>query len=321
MAAHELHARSVMTWKDIGGLLKETAVEWFESRTFELGAALAYYAVFSIAPILVIALAIAGKLYGPQAAQGQLFDRLQQMVGPTVAEALEKSLSYSYRSGSGWLATLLGIILLVFGALGVFIQLQASLNAIWKVEPKQGRGVGGVVRDRFVSFLLVLLIGGLLVAALAANAMLAAISQFFPGDALPGGVVLWQGLRWVISFGLLTVLFAIIYKVLPDAKVLWRDVWVGAAVTAGLFTLGNYLIGLYLGRSSVTSTYGAAGSLVVLLLWVYYSSQTLLFGAEFTRVYASRAGHPIVPAENAVFFPALRRTGQPVAGENSPARP
>jgi membrane protein len=192
------------------------------------------------------------------------------------------------------------MLILILGSLGLFTQLQTALNTIWQVKPKPGRGIWGAVKDRFLSFLLVLNVGALLVAALMVNAALSAVSGFFPEFHLPGGAFLWEALRWLVSMSLLTLLFATVYKILPDVKIGWRDVWVGAATTAVLFTIGNYLIGLYLGRSSVASTYGAAGSLVIILLWVYYSSQILLFGAEFTRVYAAKYGHPIGPSDNAI---------------------
>jgi len=289
-----------MKWKRFWEVVKQSAADWYGSPTFEQGAALAYYGVFAIAPILVIALAIAGMLFGQQFASTELFARIRETAGPAVADAIAQTLRYSSPSGQGWRATLVSAVLLSFASLGVFTQLQAALNTIWQVKPKPGRGVWGAVKDRFISFLLVLAIGVLLVAALVVNTLLTAISGFFPEFHLPGGAFLWHALHWAISLALLTLLIAMIYKVLPDAKIRWQDVWVGATTTAVLFAVGNYLIGLYLGRSSVTSTYGAAGSLVIVLLWVYYGSQILLFGAEFTRVYADRYGRPLEPSDNAI---------------------
>ena len=305
-----------MNWKKPWEVVKQTAVDWSESNTFDLGAALAYYGVFAIAPILVIALAIAGMVFGEEFASSELFARLRETAGPAVAEAIAQSLQYAKTSGQGWLATGISVAILILGSLGLFTQLQTALNTIWRVKPKPGRGIWGVVKDRFLSFLLVLSIGALLVAALVVNTALAALSGFFPEFHLPGGAVLWEALRWLVSLGLLTLLFAMIYKVLPDVQLAWRDVWVGAATTAVLFTIGNYLIGLYLGRGSVTSTYGAAGSLVIILLWVYYSSQILLFGAEFTRVYADKHGRRMAPADN-----ALPMTADECARRGIPDRP
>jgi membrane protein len=289
-----------MKCKELIRVLKESVIEWHNSDAFTLGAALAYYAVFAIAPTLIIALAIAGIIFGPQAAQGHLQARLEQIVGPTVASAIEKILSDVHAAGGSWQATLIGAVVLIFGAIGVFTQLQTSLNAIWGVRPMPGRGIWGVVKDRLFSFLIVICFGILLVVSLAANAALSVVISYLPTEELPGGFYLWQALRWVVSFALLTVLFAVIYEVLPDVKLSWRSVAVGAAITALLFTLGNYLIGLYLGRSSVTSAYGAAGSLVIVLLWVYYSSQVVLLGAVFTRVYARYCGVAVEPSANAV---------------------
>ncbi len=289
-----------MRAKELVTLPKETLSEWYNSDTFQLGAALAYYGIFAIAPTLVIALAIAGMIFGPEAAQGHLQSRLEQIVGPTVASAIEKTLSSAHTTGGGWLATCISAVVLVFGAIGLFSQLQSALNSIWGVAPKPGRGIWGAVLDRLLSFLVVVCFVVLLVLSLAANAALSFVIHFFPAEELPGSIYLWQALRWVVSLALLTGLFAVIYKVLPDARISWRDVWVGAIATALLFTLGNYLIGLYLSRSSVASAYGAAGSLVIILLWVYYSSQIVLLGAVFTKVYARRRGQRIEPSENAV---------------------
>jgi membrane protein len=281
-------------------LLKETVRDWYESNTFQLGAALAYYSVFALAPTLVIAVGIAGLIFGRDAAQGNLADQLKQTMGPAVAEAIQETLSSAHQAATaGWWATLLSIGVLLFAALGVFMQLQYCLNVIWRVKPKPGRGLWGVVRDRLVSFVMVLIVGLLLLASLAASTALEVIGRLVPTAEIPGGYYLGVAVHWVVTLGLMTLLFALLYKVLPDVNLRWRDVTVGAAVTAVLFAAGNYLIGLYLGTSGTTSAYGAAGSLVLLLLWVYYSSQVFLLGAEFTRVYAIRRGRLPGPADNA----------------------
>jgi membrane protein len=302
-----------MTARELAGIFRTAAKQWWDSRTFELGAALAYYSMFSVAPILVIALWIAGLLFGQKAAEGHLESRLSQTLGPGVSGAIVSTLKYVHTDDSGRVATALSLALLVFGALGVFNQMQAALDNIWNVEPKPGRGLWGVVKDRLLSFLLVVLVGVLLLASLVVNAVLGAVGSWLDLSALPASVYLWGTLRWVVSLALLTVLFALVYRILPDVKIAWRDVWIGALTTSVLFTVGNYLIGLYLGRGSVTSAYGAAGSLVIVLMWVYYSSQILLFGAEFTQVYACRTGRPPEPTPN-----AMRPTAKDLARHGIP---
>jgi len=289
-----------MKIKDLFGLLKETLFEWYASNTFQLGAALAYYSVFAIAPTLVLALSIAGRIFGAEAAAGHLEARLGEVAGPTVAAAIEETLSYVHASGETRFATLASLTALLFGAIGAFTQLQAALNAIWGVMPKPGRSIWRVVADRFISFLIVLCVGILLVLSLATSTALVVLSSYFPPAGLPGSLHFWRALHWLITFALLTLLFAVIFRMLPDVKIAWRDVWIGAATTSTLFTVGNYPIGLYLGRSSVSSAYGAAGSVIIVLLWVYYSSQIVLLGAEFTKVYARRSGHPLIPAAHAI---------------------
>lgn len=290
------------------GLLKMTAREWYDDNTFLFGAALAYYTVFSLAPILIIAIAATSLAFGRQAAEDQITQEIGNVVGPTVGTAVQEVIRNAWATGSGTLATVISALVLVVGATGVFAELQESLNAIWKVQPKPGRGLWGVVRDRLLSFAVVLCIGFLLLVSLVISAGLAALNKLLTFASLPGTVYLWQAINGVFSFGLITVLFAMIYKILPDVIIDWRDVWIGAAVTALLFTAGKYLISVYLGQGGVASAYGAAGSLVVILLWVYYSSQILLFGAEFTQVYAKHIGKPLLPTRNAV---AVVKTVQP----------
>jgi membrane protein len=224
------------------------------------------------------------------------------------------------QSGSNIAATLIGIVTLLLGATGVFVQLQDALNTIWEVAPKPGRGVLGMVKDRLLSFTMLLGIGFLLLVSLAVSAGLAALSSFL-GDLLPGLFEVAKVLDFVISLGVITLLFAMIYKFLPDVKIRWGDVWVGAAVTSLLFTVGKFLIGLYLGYSSAASVYGAAGSLAVLLIWIYYTAQIVLLGAEFTQVYAKRYGSRIVPGADAVFTSDEMRAqqGMPRAEERQRA--
>lgn len=278
-------------------LLKKTFQEWQEDKASRLAAALAYYTAFSIAPLLIIVIAIAAFFFGEQAAQGEIVGQIQGLVGREGAEAIQTMIQNSRKPTTGIVATLISIGILLFGATNVFVQLQDALNTIWEVTPKPG--VKGIVKTRIISFSMILGIGFLLLVSLVLSAALAALGNYL-GGMMPGFQFLWSTLNFCISFGIITLLFALIYRFLPDVKITWGDVAIGAAITALLFTIGKTLIGLYLGNSSVGSTYGAAGSFVVLLLWVNYSAQILLFGAEFTQVYANKFGSKIVPTEDAM---------------------
>jgi membrane protein len=289
-------------------LLKQAAWDWFDDSAPTLGAAVAYYTVFSLAPLFIIAVAIAGLVFGREAAQGQIFDQLRVLIGDTSAAAMQDVVqSANSKPATGVLATIVGFVALIIGASGVFAQLQASLNAIWRVEPKPGRGLWGLVQDRVLSFGFILVVGFLLLISLILTAMIAFIGQWF-GAFLPGVETLIQILNAILSLTIITLLFAMIFKFLPDVKIAWRDVWIGALITAGLFTAGKEILGLYLGKSGVASSYGAAGSLIVLLLWVYYSAQIVFFGAEFTKAYANQHGSRVTPAENAVAISKTRLT-------------
>lgn len=279
-------------------MLKQTVNDWLDDSAPMHGAALAFYSLLSIAPLLVVAIAVAGFVYGEEAARGELDTQIRGLVGKEGAEAVQELLAHAQQPTQGILATVIGLATLLVGASGVFGQLQMSLNAIWEVRPKPGGGIWSFLQTRLLSFTMVLGIGFLLLMSLILSAILAGVAgyvqQFFPG----GGWVT-QGANVVVSLAVITLLFAMIFRLLPDAKIAWKDVWAGAALTALMFTVGKFGIGEYLGRASVGSSYGAAGSLVVLILWVYYSSQILLFGAEFTQVYARQTGSPIEPAEYA----------------------
>jgi membrane protein len=301
-------------------LLKEIFSEWSEDKAARLAAALAYYITFSLAPLLLIVIAIVGLLFGQEAVQGRVVEQIQGLVGPDGAQLVQTMLQSTRQSGSNIVATLIGIVTLLLGATGVFVQLQDALNTIWEVAPKPGRGVLGMVKDRLLSFTMLLGIGFLLLVSLAVSAGLAALSSFL-GDLLPGLFEVAKVLDFVISLGVITLLFAMIYKFLPDVKIRWGDVWVGAAVTSLLFTVGKFLIGLYLGYSSAASVYGAAGSLAVLLIWIYYTAQIVLLGAEFTQVYAKRYGSRIVPGADAMFTSDEMRAqqGMPRAEERQRA--
>lgn len=287
-------------------LVKETIKEWQEDKASRLAASLSYYTIFSLPPLLIISLAVVGRFYDQQKAQEQILLQASQLVGETGSEAIGQILENASDPTLSSAAAIISVVVLLFGASGVFTQLQEAMDTIWGVEPKPGRGVWGTIKDRFFSFTMVLGVGFLLLVSLILSTILASIGNFIAGLA-PEAAVVAQLFNMVVSFVIITLLFALIYKVIPDVKVGWQDVWLGAAVTALLFTLGKWVIGFYLGQSAPSSAYGAAGSLIVLLLWVYYSAQILFFGAEFTQVYANRYGDRIVPDENAIRMPEAER--------------
>jgi membrane protein len=279
--------------------LKKTINEWIEDEPFALAAALSYYTLFSLAPLLIIAISIAGFVFGQEAAQNRIVETIRGLVGQDSAQAIQGMIqSAGEKPRAGMVATVFGIIALLFGAGGVVGQLQTSLNKIWGVEPKAGQGVWGFVRQRFISFAMVLSVGFLLLVSLLVSALLSALTTLL-GNVIGGLSIVSHAVDIAVSFGFVTLLFALIYKFLPDAKIRWKDVWIGAALTSILFTIGKFLIGLYLGSSGVTSVYGAAGSLVTVLLWVYYSSLIFFLGAEFTSVYAAEYGAGVTPSETA----------------------
>lgn len=285
--------------KTLLALLKETGSEWSEDNATRLSAALAFYTILSIAPLLVLSVAVAGLVYGETAARGQIASELASVVGPQAGEGIQTLLVHAKSPEEGALGTAIGLLVLLFGASGVFGELQASLNAIWEVAPKPGRGLWGVVTHRFSSFTMVVGVAFLLLVSLVLSALLASLGSMFT-EVLPGGAELWQAVNFAVSFAIITGLFALLFKVVPDVNVQWRDVWMGAAFTALLFTIGKFALSLYLGRASVASPYGAAGSLIVLVLWVYYAAQILFLGAEFTQVYARHRGSIITPSKHAV---------------------
>ncbi len=292
-----------LTPRVVWSLLAETVFEWSEDRAPRLGAALAFYTVFALAPGLIVIIALAALLLGQEAAQGQIIDQVEGLIGVAGAQAIQAAIESARSAGGSLVATGLGALTLLFGLWGVFGELQDALNTIWGVTARPWRGVIGVVKERFWSFTLVVGIGFLLLVSLAASAWLAAVGKFF-AQLSPLPVAVMETANALLSFVTITLMFAVIYKLLPDVRITWRDVWVGAAVTALLFTIGKSLIGLYLGRSSVASVYGAAGSLIVILLWIYYSAQVVFFGAEFTKVYSRRFGSVIVPDKRAVLTKA-----------------
>ena len=278
-------------------LLKTTWKEWNEDQASLLAAALSYYTAVSIAPLLVLVVVIVGLFLGQQAAQSQLIAQLQGAMGKEGSQFLQTILQNADQPKLASAAGILSFLTLIWGSTNVFAQLQNSLNKIWNVERKPGSGVWATIRSRLLSFTMVLGVAFMLLVSLVLSTVLTTLVDIGHG-LLPGADWVWQLVNFLVSFGVTTFLFAAIYKVLPDADIAWRDVWLGAAVTALLFTLGKFVLGLYLANAG--NAYGAVGSVVVFLLWVFYSAQILFMGAEFTQVYARRFGKGIQPAADAV---------------------
>ena len=281
----------------IGPIFKQAASNWAKHKVPRLAAALAYYTVFSLPGIVVISLAIAGLVFGGDAARGEIERQLQDLLGDDGAKAINEMIASAQKPGKGLLATGIGLIVLLVGASGVFGELQDGLNTIWEVEPKGGGGIWVTIKDRFLSFAMVLGIGFLLLVSLVLSATLSALGKWSAGT-LPLPPAVLSVLNLGISFSVITVLFGMIFKVLPDVMIRWRDVWMGAAVTAFLFTIGKYALGLYLGHAAVGSAFGAAGSLIVVLVWIYYSAQILYMGAEFTQAYVHAHSSAGLPSQN-----------------------
>jgi len=280
-----------MRWRAGWDVIRQTGTEFIADRAPRLGAALAFYTALSLAPLLLVVIGIAGLAFGPEAARGEIAHQLRDLIGDEGAEPVQTMLAKSSSQRHGIVATVVGLVTLIVGATGVFSQLQDALNTVWNVQapPGKGGGIWATVKDQLVSFSMVCGLAFLLLVSLVFSALLSAVGHAF--NAWLPDAALWLRLgNCALSFLLTTLLFAMIYKVLPHARPAWSDVWVGAAITAVLFNIGKYLIGLYLGQASVGSTFGAAGSFVVLLMWIYYSTQILLLGAEFTQVYSMRFG-------------------------------
>jgi membrane protein len=290
MSAGAIGSNPRMELKKIWQLAKQAVAAWSDDYAPSMGAALAYYTLFSIAPLLLIAIAIAGLVFGEDAARGRIFGQLSGLMGADGAAAVEALLKSVNRPGHGILATLAGIVALLIGAMTVFGELQNALDRIWRAPPRPGgSNLLTLLRARLLSFGMVFGIGFLVLASLLLSAALAALDQWWAAR-FGAWSVLAHGLDLVVGFGVVTLGFALIYKIVPRVRIEWRDVWVGAAVTALLFTLGRFAIGFYLGRATFASAFGAAASLVVLLVWMYYSAQIFLLGAEFTWVYAHTFG-------------------------------
>lgn len=277
-------------------LLKETFQEWLRDDASRISAALAYYSIFSMAPLLLIAISISGLLFGEEAARGVIEEQLTGAMGPESASTIEEMIESAKRSGGNVAMTLVGIGVILFSASGVFAQLKAALNTIWNVEKREDAGWKALVIDRFLSLSMVLSVAFLLLVSLILSTVLNSVTGWI-SQTLPLHPAFWQLTGALISFAVVTILFALIFKVLPDVEVRWKDIWTGALLTAALFTVGKFLLALYLGREGADSAHGAAGAVILILSWVYYTANIVLFGAEFTQVYARHHGRRIVPTE------------------------
>ena len=288
-SAQAQHKKQGEAWRSYLAMLRAAIAAWSAHRASSMGAALAFYASFSLAPMFVIVIAIAGMVFGEDAARGEVVEELGDMIGPTGAIAVQGLIEGARHVGQGFVASLIALSALLLAATKAFAELKDSLDVIWGSERPTSSTILNLMRGRILSFGLILTLGFLLLVSLLISAALAALQKYW-GAWFSDIAWITEGVNSLLSFLIVTSLFAIIYKWLPDASIAWRDVGIGALVTASLFTLGKFLIGLYIGNSATASTFGAAGSLVVILLWVYYSSQIFFFGAEFTRVYAERRG-------------------------------
>jgi membrane protein len=289
-------------------LFKTAAINWSKDNAPRKGAALSYYTIFALPPLFVIVLFIASLAFDREVVSQHLMGQIGGLIGEKGASAIQSAISTPDNETRGFFASALAVLTLIVTATGLFIELQTALNQIWGVESKPGQGIWGFIKNRLLSFAMVVAIGFLLLVSLVISTGLAAFSKYVSG-LVPGLDVLWMITNFVVAFAVITVLFAMIFKVLPDVKIAWRDVWIGAAATALLFTGGKFLLGIYLGRSTAISAYGTTGSLVLILLWVYYSAQILFFGAELTQVEANRFGSRLQPAKNA------RWVSPPIAAE------
>ncbi len=295
--------------KAVLGLVKDAFKDFGEDKAERLGAALAYYTIFSLGPLLVVLIAISGLVFGQAAAEGQVVDRIQGFLGADGAKTIQDMIKSASAPTAGIIATVIGSITLLLGALGILNQLKGALNTIWEVEPKKGGSFLGNLKDTLLSFLMVGAAGFLLLLSLIANSVLANMSGYL-SDKLPFGPLFWQLVNYAITLLVVTPVFAAIFKFLPDVKVKWKDVWFGAFVTAFLFMVGQVGIGLYMSIAKVGTAFGAASSLVVILVWIYFSAQILFFGAELTQVYSAKYGSRRVPEEGAHFTSASSRAEQ-----------
>lgn len=300
---------------EIFGLLRETYSEWSDDNASRLAAALSYFTMFSLGPLLLVVIALAGFVFGEQATRGELAAQIEGTVGREAAQAVQTMIQAADKPAEGTVATIIAVATLLLGATGFFGSLQDALNTIWEVKPRPGLGILAMVKKRFLSFTMVLGVAFLMLVSLVVSAIVSAVVSYF-ASFLPqflSGPLL-RLVDFVLSFAVITLLFAMIYRILPDAEIRWRDVWLGAAFTSLLFVLGKIGLGIYFAQAAPGSAYGAAGSLVALMVWIFYSSQILFFGAEFTQVHARKYGPGIVPSKDAVRVTPREQVEQGVAG-------
>lgn len=302
---------------DIFGLAKDTFKDWSEDKASRLGASLAYYTIFSIGPLLLITVAIASFVFND--AEQQIVGTVSGVIGKEGGDVISSTIQNANKGGANIIATVIGIVTLLLGASGVFGQLKDSLNTIWEVQPKPNQGILATLKDRFLSFTMVLGTGFLLLVSLVVNATVAALSTWL-NNILPGGDLIGKIISLALTFLIVTVMFALLFRFLPDVDIKWKDVWIGAAITALLFGLGQFALGLYLQFGNVGSAFGATGSLVVVLVWIYYSAQIFLFGAEFTQVYTNKFGSRVQPASNAEFITEEARAQQGIPSKGDKPR-
>jgi len=287
-----------MNIKTAWTLVQRTVKKWREDEASRFAAALAFYTMFSIAPLLIIVIGVTGIILGEAAAEGEVAEQLEDLVGASSAELVQSAIQRMNRTGASVWATAIGFVTLFIGATTLFSELQNDLNKLWKVKVKPGMGIWGLLRTRLLAFVMILVVGFLLLLSVVLSTVLTSLGAYF-ADFIPELPTILRIANFLISFLIVVLLFAAIYKYLPDVQLRWRDVWVGAVVTGLLFVIGKYFIGLYLGRSTLASIFGAAGALVIILLWVYYSAQILFFGAEFTQAQINIRGEIIQPAKYA----------------------
>jgi len=287
---------------NIWQLLKKASEEYIGDRALKLGASLSYYTIFSLPPLLIIIISICGFFFGAEAVKGEIYGQISHLVGKDSAIQIQEMIKNAALSKDGVLATTIGIITLIFGASGVFGEIQDSINLIWGIKAKPNRGLAKLIRNRLVSFSMIVVIGFLLLVSLVVNALIEILNTklqvIFPHTS----VYIFYVVNLIILFAIITLLFAIVFRTLPDGKVAWKDALIGSLFTSFLFMIGKSAIGLYLGNSKIATTYGAAGSLIIILLWVYYSALILYFGAEFTKVYSYTFGSKITPNDYAVYI-------------------
>jgi membrane protein len=289
----------------IGSLIGETYNELLDDKVYKMTAALSYYTLLSLSPLLLIAISIAGFLFGEEAARGQIVSELQNLIGRSGAEVVQSLLQNSSQEFTGIVTTIISLVVIFLGSVGVFVEMKESLNIIWGVEPKPGQPIKNLIKTRVGAFSMVLIICFLLLVSLVVSSVLSAVGNII-GDNYPAFLPFMEISNFIATLAIITVLFAFIFRYLPDAVIRWKYVWMGALITSILFSIGKYLIGLYLGNSSYSSTFGAAGSLVVFMIWLNYSSLILFFGAEFTQVYRkNHSNAPLRADDDGIIIPKV----------------